>query len=265
MGKGVSIKLKKKDLKPFEKLQKVPFEIGGIMDINSSGLQRAAFVIGQHTAVKASQLPNYSIQYHTHPNIPSLPSDQDALEYVLKRYRAGQNKNKGDNSELFPIDALVQTISDSDLATFSMSLLEKKTQVMMIFSPEGIYILNSEIDKINKYKKEKKDKESKKDKELKDHIKSESRIYLKKRNNILTDLENDLLSNLKGNSVESQKKLLVDFQKKVGYSISKLVDSSDFFIDCDYFPWSSKEIKFKLNPKGFNFDNRSIFIKLNSN
>lgn len=258
MGKGVSIKLKKKDLKPFEKLQKVPFEIGGIMDINSSGLQRAAFVIGQQTAVKASQLPNYSIQYHTHPNIPALPSDQDTIEYVLKRYRSGQNKNKGPNSNLFPIDVLVQSVSDSDLYTFSISLLDKKTQVMMIFSPEGIYILNSEIDKINIYKKNK-------EKDLKPHLKKESRKYLKKRNEILSEFEKKILEEMEGASIEKQKKLLEEFQKNVGKSIAKLIDSSDFFIDCDYFPWNSKEIKFKVNPKGFKLNNNSIFIKLISN
>ena len=243
--KGLKVKMKKKDLEPFKQLQSVSYEVGGIMDLNGRGLQRAAFVPGQHLAVKASQIPNYSIQYHTHPNIPALPSDKDTIEYVLSEFKKGKTGKK------FPIDALVQTVSDSDLSTFSTSLLLKKAQVMIIFAPEGIYTLSVDQEKLKDFKDGMKTKS-----QTKRVLNNVSEKYLEKRNEIIGQEEKKLLSALK------KEKLLLKFQKTIGKEISKLIDEDHIMIDADYFTWDDKEVSFPIDKKGINFKAKSVFIKL---
>lgn len=224
------IELTKKELEPFRQLQKVPFEIGGILDVNEGGFERAGFVSGEKLSISSKQLPRYTIQYHTHPSYPGVPSDRGIFEYFIEQL------DEKDISKL--IDIVVQSVSEKDILAFIGSIVNGRLEAMMIFSPEGIYILKGNREQLRILTQNVNAIEL---------LKIKGNEFTDRRNRIILEKANKLEEKIKRVS-EKEKVVEIEIvQVEVGMEVCKLIKEMFRMVDCKYFPWQLEYINFKID------------------
>lgn len=64
--------LTKENRSIFQNLDKKPYEVGGYMDFNNKGLERADVYIGSEGSVDIDMTPDKEVEYHTHPQQHTL-------------------------------------------------------------------------------------------------------------------------------------------------------------------------------------------------
>lgn len=237
----VTVTLKKKDLEPFYKMRQIPFELGGILDISENGLVRSGMVGGSRKTVGSNQLPNYAVHFHTHPSFPAVPDNTGIIEYAVELYKRKPSK--------FPIDVMLQSVSNTDLSTFSSIVLQNRSQAMVIFSPEGVYVLTPDPSKLRTF-----DKERNGDIE---ELKKEGKRLLELRNEIITDciekikefLVNELgtksnpITNVDDEKIISR---LRTFQRKLANKIVGMINKEHSILHASFHTWSAKEIGIEI-------------------
>ena len=228
----ITVVLKKKDLDPFYKMRQIPFEMGGILDVSEDGLLRSGIVGGGKKTVRSSQLPNYAVHFHTHPSFPAVPDNTGIIEYTISVYKKKPSK--------FPIDIMLQSISNSDLSTFSSIVLQNRSQAMVIFSPEGVYILTPDPDKIRVFNK---GKDS-------NFLKKEGMRILNERNSIITDeivhIKKYLEEALGTDNDKKIIKRLQEFQRGIANKIVKMIRHEHSILHARYYTWNAKEISIEI-------------------
>jgi hypothetical protein len=236
--KSITVKLTSRDLEPFYKLRQTSFEIGGILDVSENGLVRSGMVVGTGDAVNSSQLPDYAVHYHTHPSFPSVPFNKNPIDHALEIYnRESSGSGSGTN---FPIDIVFQSVSGTDLSTFSTILHQNKSQAMLIFAPEGIYVLTSNQIGLDDYINLTIDKAH-------DMFIQESKNYIKVRNELITRLLEEITSRNRGLNKEISTDQITSLQKKAGHAVADLITSTHTFLNADFYPWTVKEISITLS------------------
>lgn len=237
----VTVSLKKKDLGPFYKMRQIPFEIGGILDISEDGLLRSGIVGGSKKTVNSSQLPNYAVHFHTHPSFPAVPDNTGIIEYAVTVYKRNPAK--------FPIDIMFQSISNTDISTFSSIVFQNRSQAMIIFSPEGVYVLTPDPSKLKKIK-ERPDI---------DTLKKEGLRLLEARNDLITEelvkIKEFLVQELgtkdspKASSQVNDKRIvtrLKSFQRNLANKIVNMVNRKHSVLHARFYTWSTKKINIKI-------------------
>lgn len=229
----VTVKLKQRDLKIFYDLRRSSRELGGIIEVGDKKSE-VKIVNGERSYITVDTLPRGEIQFHTHPEIPVVKKKQDSIDASIERF--DKQNMKGD----FPINTLVQPISDDDLIAMTTSLVENRNCVMLVFCPEGIYVIHrtakngSWEDLKREYKKI--DKWNKASKE-----------YLRERDNNIVDYFDDkyLEKYKKLKSHHDRRKLLKDFQHKTGRAIVKIAHKHIPLLSINYYRWDVNEIVLK--------------------
>lgn len=260
--KGTKRILKKNDLIPFYALQRNKNEIGGIIVLNDNnkGKKYGAFTLGSDNRVNADQLPDSCIQFHTHPSTPPHKTDEDAIEHVYKKYKNGI-KNILD----FPMDSLVQSISNSDLSTFVLSVMDGSLGMMVIFTPEGMYTLKCDMERVKILKQMKGNfKET-----IERILKYESDTYLENRDKIIKDEEENMWEKLESTSKltseeekeKEMKEILRNTQIKIGKKVKNLIIETITFIICDFFPRKTLTIEINLKCDNSKYD--TSYLKMN--
>ena len=231
----VTITLKQKELKMFRDLRRSSHELGGIIEVgpSGSGVKNVKIVNGTRTYITVDALPRSEIQFHTHPEIPVVKKQQDSVDASIERFNREQ-KMKGD----FPVNTLVQPISDDDLTAMMTSLVENRNCVMLIFSPEGIYVL---------YRT---DSHGSKDDLKREHRQADkwhkaSKAYLRERDNaIIDEFDNKYLKKYKSlKSHKERRALLEQFQRRTGKAIVKIAQKHIPVLGVKYYTWNTPEIK----------------------
>ena len=238
----VTVTLKKKDLIPFYKMRQIPFELGGILDISEEGLLRSGIVGGSKKTVHSSQLPDYAVHFHTHPSFPAVPDNIGIFEYTIERYKKKPSK--------FPIDVMFQSVSNSDISTFSAIVLQNRSQAMLIFTPEGVYVLTPDLAKLRNLQPEQRDIEA---------LQKEGKDILKKRNEIITDdikkMKAYLLNALGPKSkprpasqVDEQEiiSFLQKTQKNLARKIVEMINQDHSILRVRYYIWTTDKIDIEI-------------------
>lgn len=251
------VKISNLELKVFRQLQKSSFELGGKIILNGNGVERTEMVNGSRRNVLVSQFPIGQIWFHTHPSIPLVKVGETMFDRVLKDLK----KTKGKD---FSVDIIVQPVSDDDLLAMTESINEEKTCVMMVFSPEGVYVMekgvslksmrkspsfsltalakgvlpgDSTLSKISRMLPPKKRNE----------LMKRAREYLRMRDELVLSHQEDLIKSLgKLVSEKSKKELLAKFQKQMGRKVAKLIGEIYPEISVKYYPWTTRTIELDL-------------------
>ena len=249
------VKISNLELKVFRQLQKSSFELGGKIILNGEGVERTEMVNGSRRNVLVSQFPIGQIWFHTHPSIPLVKIGETMFGRVLKDLVKTKDKD-------FSVDIIVQPVSDDDLLAMTESIQEEKTCVMMVFSPEGIYVMEkgfslrsarktpsfsltalakgvlpseSTISRISRMIVPRKE------------LMKRAREYLRMRDELVLSHQETLIRSLrKMVSEKSKKELLAKFQKQMGRKVSKLIGEVYPEISVKYYPWTTRTIELDL-------------------
>lgn len=244
-----TVHLSVRDLEPFYKLQQTSFEVGGILDVSPKGLERAGLVIGSKRAVNAKQLPDFTVLYHTHPSYPHAKDHYSAISKQIDYLQSNQCAidMQGSGCKI-QVDSLIQTVSDSDLSTFSDTCLNRKGHTMIIFAPEGTYVLQC--------RNNPKDLAKAKLSEI-------SKKYLKTRNETIFAHVRELESELEGKNDSDYKPILLRFQKKLAKNVCDLINDTHPVLECKFFEWG-KKVSFFLSKKDYIEPENDVFFSMAS-
>lgn len=248
-------RISKRELQSFRKLQETSYELGGKIILNSKGIKSTQMVNGTNSNVYVSQFPIGMLWFHTHPNIPPVKTGETSYTNVIKELQ----KTKGKD---FTVDTLVQPISDDDLVALTSSIREKKTCMMAVFTPEGIYLMSQgefvkvKKDKfsgvtiqINTEKKRPTAKEINKlpnydNKNKRKEMTKKAKNFLKERDSVVLDGQELLIPKLnKAKTLQKKINLMKQFQKNMGKKVAKLSNDLYPYIKVHYYPWNTNVIK----------------------
>lgn len=272
------LKISRRELQVFRELQSSPFELGGKIVLNRKGVSKTELVNGSRQNVRVDQIPKGLLWFHTHPNIPLVKPGETAFGNVFKQL----NKTKGKD---FSVDIIVQPISDDDLLAMTAAIKQEKTCVMMVFTPEGVYLMSEGTRKVScPYKRKSPKSKSKKRKGLKKKgskrklsgivIKGEranistvskisnlpninnpkhkkdltkrAREFLRKRDDTVLDAQELLIPKLnKAKAMKTKHTLLKRFQARMGHAVSKVAGKIYPEIKVQFFTWNVPSIKIK--------------------
>ena len=234
------IDINMKNFDKFKEMRKEDKEVAGSIKLKcptgKCKLKKTFLVQGEDQSVDADLIPNCEIQFHTHPSYPQPPGGQDLIDYIHSYYK----KNKD-----IQIDSIIQTVSDADLNTFSKSLINGKTHCMFVFAPEGVYVMlenYSYLPILENHPHEK---------SIQAILDNRSDHFLDTRNDFIRKEMDSLLDKLKkkeNKSEAKQKTLLKKFQKDMGRNFVKMMNIEFSLLNCLYFSWDDKCVKFKINP-----------------
>ena len=235
MPRPISITLKQKEFIMLKNLRRAHHELGGSIEFYEPGkkVKQVKIVNGTRTYVTVDAIPIGELSFHTHPEIPFIKGTKDPISAALGYHEKNKKKD-------FPVNIVVQPVSDDDLTAMTTSLVENRNCVMMVICPEGIYTLfrthdHGSFDHLKKeYKKEKK------------WISAASKYLISRDEMILDYFDDHVMPKLKKEkTVNGKRKLLENFQKKTGSFTIKLIRKHFPLLGVKFYTWNAKEIKLK--------------------
>lgn len=261
------LKISRQELRMFQELQSSPFELGGKIILSRKGVKKTEVVNGSKRNVRVDQIPKGLLWFHTHPNIPLVKPGETMFGNVFKELK---KKNNND----FSVDIIVQPISDDDLLAMTASIKQEKTCMMMVFTPEGVYLMSEGHRKPKPSKKRKSSKRKLSRVEIefrpvraqhstvskisaglpnindpkhKRDLTRRARQFLKERDDTVLDAqERELIPKLKKLKTEKEKiQELKKFQARMGKAVSGVAGRIYPEIKVEYFKWTTPHIKIK--------------------
>lgn len=239
-------KFSKDDIKIFKRLQLTPFEVGGKIILNNDGVLSTNIIPGKIREININQISTGLLWFHTHPCRPIVKDSESIFSKVLEQF-----KKKKD----FTIDVLVQPFSDDDLLVVKSSILQKRTCMMAVFTPEGIYILsNSNLSSPSNISPKNSPSILKSSIHI-ESIKEPQHIrvskYLKERDNYISDEHYELLDKLSlVKNYSKQISLLKNYQIKIAKNVIKIANKFYPELHIKFYSWNSKFIP--IIPKNCN-------------
>lgn len=227
-------KITRQDLARFKQIQKHPIELGGKIILSNKGIIKIITIEGSKRFVPVAKFPMGILWFHHHPCIcsPPIKPHEDILDRVL----AELDKKKGRD---FPIDILVQPISDDDLLAMTESIQRKKTCMMMVFTPEGVYIISergTQCQARGSCGSKLPDPNAR-------QTKKNAKKYLEMRDDVIIENQQRLIKRLRRvKSVAIKKRMLYQYQKLIGKKICRIQARVYPEILLRYYPWTTRQI-----------------------
>ena len=261
----MTLKISRRELQVFRELQSSPFELGGKIVLTRNGVKQTVLVNGGRQNVRVDQIPEGLLWFHTHPNIPLVRPGETAFGNVFKQLKKSRNRD-------FSVDTIVQPISDDDLLAMTASIQKEKTCMMMVFTPEGVYLMSEGVP-LQPIQKPKKKNSSRKLSGIKieatnvptaestvkkitklpnidnprhrKDLEKRARKFLEERDNLVLDAQDLLIPKLNAAGQKKKVELLRRFQTKMGNDVAKMVKKVYPEVKVEFFTWETRQIRIK--------------------
>lgn len=206
-------------------LRRLPYEVGGVLDLNPQGLQRMVVFPGRRDeAVDPHQFHAFPVLFHTHPDNPAFVSESDRADAIQKRWRTDHKLDW---------DLIIQPPSAGDLFSFVTFVIHRVSEAMLIAANEGLYCLQ-----MNRAGYERISWETNRDPlSMLNSAETCAHEYDKATDILLKDLQKWTASKISAKEPLSDVTIQI-IQKHIASEVTRFINDSFDVVRCRFIPWT---------------------------